>query len=43
MEDVRDQQRQADEAVRIAAILRAHAERAGRPAAAPAPALRQAG
>ncbi|MDV9186840.1 hypothetical protein R6L23_01080 [Streptomyces sp. SR27] len=43
LEGIRDQQRQANEAVRIAAILRARAERAGRPAPAAVPALRQAG
>ncbi|MFI9297543.1 DciA family protein [Streptomyces gardneri] len=42
LEDVRAQQRQANEAVRIAAILRARAERAGQPMTAPAPVLRQA-
>ncbi|MEF9886929.1 hypothetical protein [Streptomyces sp. P9-A4] len=43
LEDICDQQRQANEAVRVAAILRARAERAGRPVPAAAPALRQAG
>ncbi|MFC9399131.1 hypothetical protein ACFTWS_39325 [Streptomyces sp. NPDC057027] len=43
IEDVRAQQRQDAEAVRAAAILRARAERAGLPAEAAAPALRQAG
>ncbi|MER5312618.1 hypothetical protein ABT034_33115 [Streptomyces sp. NPDC002773] len=42
LEDIRTQQRQADEAVRVAA-LRARAERAGQPVTAPASALRQAG
>ncbi|MEU9983728.1 DUF721 domain-containing protein [Streptomyces sp. NPDC050856] len=43
LEDVRAQQRQAAETVRIAAILRARAERAGRPVPATSPALRHAG
>ncbi|MER7540788.1 DciA family protein [Streptomyces sp. NPDC097704] len=42
-EDVRAQQRQAAEATRIAAILRARAERAGRPIPAVAPVPHQAG
>ncbi|MET9725459.1 DciA family protein [Streptomyces zaomyceticus] len=42
-EGIRAQQRQINEAVRITAILRARAERAGRPTVAAAPALCQAG
>ncbi|MFE5515048.1 hypothetical protein ACFQ9J_31405 [Streptomyces sp. NPDC056529] len=41
--DVRAQQRQANEDTRIAAILRARAERAGRTVPPAVPALRQAG
>ncbi|RSS35228.1 DciA family protein [Streptomyces sp. WAC08241] len=41
LEEIRAQQRQANDATRIAAILRARAERAGRPVSPPA--LRQAG
>ncbi|MDV9192913.1 hypothetical protein R6L23_32695 [Streptomyces sp. SR27] len=41
--NVRAQERQANEAVRIAAILRARAERAGQPAPTAVSALRQAG
>ncbi|MFC7924911.1 DciA family protein [Streptomyces cinereoruber] len=43
LEETRAQQRQANEATRIAAILRARAERAGRTVAPAVPALRQAG
>ncbi|MFJ3505769.1 hypothetical protein [Streptomyces sp. NPDC090135] len=43
LEETRAQQRQANENTRIAAILRARAERAGRPVPPAAPALRQAG
>lgn len=43
LEDIRAQQRQANEAVRIAAILRARADRTGKPVPAAASALRQAG
>ncbi|WP_432128042.1 DciA family protein [Streptomyces sp. bgisy082] len=43
LEDVRAQQRQANENTRIAAILRARAERAGRPVPSTVSALRQAG
>ncbi|MEU6621896.1 DUF721 domain-containing protein [Streptomyces litmocidini] len=43
LEDVRAQQRQTNETIRIAAILRARAERAGRPMPTTPPALRQAG
>ncbi|MFD3531387.1 hypothetical protein [Streptomyces sp. NPDC058664] len=43
LEDVHTQQRQAAEIVRSTAVLRARAERAGRPTTAPTPAPRQAG
>ncbi|MFE5549266.1 DciA family protein [Streptomyces sp. NPDC056534] len=43
LEEIRAQQRQVNDATRIAAILRARAERAGRTVPPAAPALRQAG
>ncbi|MFC7933265.1 DciA family protein [Streptomyces cinereoruber] len=43
LEEIRAQQRQANDATRIAAILRARAERAGRAVPPAAPVLRQAG
>ncbi|MFF5788571.1 DciA family protein [Streptomyces sp. NPDC012693] len=43
LEEIRAQQRQANDATRIAAILRARAERAGRTVPPAAPMLRQAG